>query len=93
MNQPTNQPSSSTKVSFADRHTRRERGRSGRRAGERRKDDAQPPLPFPSPLSLVIMLRGPGRVYITTIDIIIIIDSPAGAKARTQQRDTCDFIF
>jgi hypothetical protein len=39
------------------------------------------------------MLRGLGRVYITTITITIIIDSPAGAKARTQQRDTCDFIF
>jgi len=56
---------------------------------KRRKDDATTSS-LPSPL-LVIMLRGPGRVYITTITIII--DSPAGEKARTQQRDTCDFIF
>jgi hypothetical protein len=36
---------------------------------------------------MVIMLRGPGRVYITTTTIT---NSP---KARTLQRDTCGFIF
>ena len=81
MNQPTDRPSSSTKVSFAD--TREERGEEAEEGPAREgKTTYNHLFPSHSPLSLVIMLRGPGRVYITTTIITIIIGKGADTATR-----------
>merc|ERR1711879_237719 len=90
MNRPTDRPTNQAAAPRSRLQTHAKREEEEAEEGPTREGTTTHNHLFPShsPLSLVIMLRGPGRVYITTTTTTI--NSP---KARTRQRDSCDFIF